>query len=101
MLRDLLPHPANMGFQYMIPVQKRHDAILLDPYFIFCMLCDMVQGRDVKLELAGFGELSETCAERAELRAGDGGSEVCDAGAHVVDAVFLDPEDVRVAGGGR
>ena len=52
----------------------------------------------MQAKFPGFGELAETGAEGEEGVAGDGGGEVGEGFADVVDAVFLDAEDVAVGG---
>lgn len=82
----------------MVPVQKRHLAIRLDPHLVLCVRADEVQRRNVQLEFPRLCKLAETGTGGAELVAADGGGKTGDGGPHVVDAVALETEDVGVGG---
>ena len=63
MLRRVLTDPSNMRLEHIIPVQKRHLPIRLHPNFVLCVRGDMIQRRDMQLELARLCKFAQASAE--------------------------------------
>jgi hypothetical protein len=69
----VLGDATQVGFEHVVPVQVGHLAVRLDPHLVLGILGQVVQGSDVKLELAAFGELAKAHAEGEEVVTGHAG----------------------------
>lgn len=78
-----------MRLEHISAVQERHLAVRLDPHLVPCVRRNDAQRGDVEAEFSGLGELSEADAEGEEVVARNGGREVGEGFADVVDARAL------------
>jgi len=99
MLRGVLAHSADMRLHNVVAVEVGHLAVRFDPDLILCMGRDVVEGRNVQLKLARLlRKLPQACSDAEQLVASDGGGELCDAFADVVDPLALETEYVPIIG---
>lgn len=96
MLRTILIPPSHMRLQYISTIQERHLAIRLHPNPIPRMRSNHVQSRDMEPKFPCLRELPQTRPQREQVYPGDGGSDVRDAEADVVDARVVEAEHVAV-----
>mmetsp|Transcript_19902 Transcript_19902/g.50288 ORF Transcript_19902/g.50288 Transcript_19902/m.50288 type:complete len:492 (+) Transcript_19902:577-2052(+) len=95
-LRRVLRYPAKTDLGDVVAVQERHLRVGLDPHLVLGVLGQKVEAVDGEVELARLGELAEQRAERDELVAVHIGGRVQLLGAHVVHALVVKAEDMRL-----
>lgn len=67
MFRSVFSHFVDVGLEDVIPVHVRHFSRIFQPYFVFSVLGQVIEGSHVQSEFAGFCEFSETETDRSEI----------------------------------
>lgn len=97
-LGRILRDAAQAGLEHVVAVEEAHLGRGLDPDLVARVAGDVVEGGDVEVEVLVVGELAEADAQRREVVARHVRRATHDRLGHVVDAVLLEAEAVRLAG---